>query len=146
MKGIGAFVKNKISLVVVTAIAVSVLLVPTMLYAQDELTLEGLAEQLRGLAERIEKLESAHSTTSVDGYCKLPNDFSFLDPEAESKWEELTEEETLSSFRKGLEFNAEAQKVTYYYEERFDGDSYGLFVTYDSECNPTVGEWEITSN
>ena len=138
--------KKRISVTVVTAIAVSVLLVPALLYAQDELTLEGLAEQLKALAERIEKLEAAHSTTSVDGFCKLPNDFDFLDPEAKSKWEELTEEETLSAFRRGMEFNAEAQKVTYYYEERFDRDSYGLFVSYDSECNPTVGEWELISD
>ena len=134
--------KKQILAAVVTAITVSVLIVPAFLYAQDELTLEGLAEQLTALVERIEKLEVAHTTTSVDGYCKLPNDFDHLDPEAESKWEALTGEETLSAFRKGLEFNAETQKVTYYYEERFDRDRYGLFVQYDNECNPTVGEWE----
>ncbi len=110
------------------------------------MTLEGLAEQLTALAERIENLEAAHTTVSVDGYCKLPNDFDHLDPEAESKWEVLTGEETLNAYRKGLEFNAEEQKVSYYYQERYDGDYYGLFVYYDSDCNPTVGEWEFLSD
>ena len=142
----GINMKKRISTVIVIALTVSVLLIPTLLYAQGELTLKGLAEQLTALVARIEKLEAAHATTSVDGYCKLPNDFDHLDTEAESKWEALTEEETLNSFRKGLEFNAEEQTISYYFQERFDGDYYGLFVYYDSECNPTVGEWEILAD
>ena len=127
-------------LIIISVLAV---LVPGALLAQDELTLEGLAEQLTALAERVSKLESDHATTKVDGYCKLPVDLDALDTEAESKWEELTGEETLTSYRRGVEFNAELQIVSYYYEERYDRDSYGLFVYYDSECNPTVGEWEL---
>jgi len=138
--------KKRIFTVVAVALTISMLLVPNLLFAEGELTLEGLADQLEALAERIEKLEAAHTTESVDGYCKLPNDSDHLDTEAESKWEALTEEETLTSYRKGLEFNAEEQTVSYYYRERFDGDYYGLFVYYDSECNPTVGEWEILSD
>ena len=138
--------KKRINTVVVVALTISLLLVPNLLFAEGELTLEGLADQLKALAERTEKLEAAHTTASVDGYCKLPNDFDHLDTEAESKWEALTEEETLTSYRQGMEFNAEEQTVSYYYRERFDGDNYGLFVYYDSECNPTVGEWEILSD
>ena len=127
-------------LIIISVLAV---LIPGALLAQDELTLEGLAEQLTALADRVSKLESDHATTKVDGYCKLPVDLDALDTEAESKWEELTGEETLSSYRRGVEFNAELQIVAYYYEERYDRDSYGLFVYYDSECSPTVGEWEL---
>ena len=85
-------------------------------------------------------------TVTVDGYCKLPVDLDDLDPEAESKWEALTGAETLTSYRKGVEFNAEQQIVSYYYQERHDGEYYGLFVYYDSDCNPKVGEWEILSD
>ena len=45
-----------------------------------------------------------------------------------------------------LSSNAELQIVSYYYEERYDRDSYGLFVYYDSQCNPTVGDWELLSD
>ena len=127
-------------LIIISVLAV---LIPGALLAQDELTLEGLAEQLTALADRVSKLESDHATTKVDGYCKLPVDLDALDTEAESKWEELTGEETLTSYRRGVEFNAELQIVSYYYEERYDRDSYGLFVYYDSQCNPTVGDWEL---
>lgn len=127
-------------LIIISVLAV---LIPGALLAQNELTLEGLAEQLTALAERVSKLESDHATTKVDGYCKLPVDLDALYTEAESKWEELTGEETLTSYRRGVEFNAELQIVSYYYEERHDRDSYGLFVYYDSQCNPTVGEWEL---
>ena len=127
-------------LIIISVLAV---LIPGALLAQDELTLEGLGEQLTALAERVSKLESDNATTKVDGYCKLPVDLDALDPEAESKWEELTGEETLTSYRRGVEFNAELQIVSFYYEERYDRDSYGLFVYYDSECNPTVGDWEL---
>ena len=130
----------------VIAFIISVLLIPTLLFAQGDLTLEGLAEQITSLTERITKLEAIHTTVTVDGYCKLPVSVSYLDPEAESKWEALTGEETLTSFREGVEFNADQQKVSYYYQERYDGDYYGLFVYYDSDCNPTVGEWEILSD
>ena len=51
-----------------------------------------------------------------------------------------------NALRRGIEFNAEQKAVSYYYEERYDRDSYGLFVYYDSECNPTVGEWELLSD
>lgn len=138
--------KKQFISVVVTAIAVSILLFPTLLFAQGELTLEGLAEQITGLAERLDILEAAHTTVSVDGYCKLPNDIDHLDTDAESKWEALTGEETLNAYKKGMEFNAEEQMVSYYYCERYDGDKYELFVYYDSDCNPTVGEWEILSD
>lgn len=127
-------------LIIISVLAV---LIPGVLLAQDELTLEGLAEQLSALAERVSKLESDHATTKVDGYCKLPVDLDALDTEAESKWEELTGEETLTSYRRGVEFNAEQQIVSYYYEERYDRDRYGLFVYYDGDCNPTVGDWEL---
>ena len=127
-------------LIIIFVLAV---LIPGALLAQDELTLEGLAEQLTALAERVSELESDHATTKVDGYCKLPVDLDALDTEAESKWEELTGEETLTSYRRGVEFNADLQTVSYYYEERYDRDSYGLFVHYDSQCNPTVGDWEL---
>ena len=127
-------------LIIISVLAV---LIPGALLAQDELTLEGLAEQLTALADRVSKLESDHATTKVDGYCKLPVDLDALDTEAESKWEELTGEETLTSYRRGVEFNAELQIVSYYYEERYDRDSYGLFVYYDSQCNPTVDDWEL---
>ena len=127
-------------LIIISVLAV---LIPGALLAQDELTLEGLAEQLTALADRVSKLESDHATTKVDGYCKLPVYLDALDTEAESKWEELTGEETLTSYRRGVEFNAELQIVSYYYEERYDRDSYGLFVYYDSQCNPTVGDWEL---
>ena len=130
----------------VIAFIISVLLIPTLLFAQGDLTLEGLAEQITSLTERITKLEAIHTTETVDGYCKLPDDIDHLDPEAESKWEALTGEETLTSYREGVEFNADQQKVSYYYQERYDGDYYGLFVYYDSDCNPTVGEWEILSD
>jgi len=130
----------KRNLIIISVLAV---LIPGALLAQDELTLEGLAEQLNAIAERVTKLESANSTTKVDGYCKLPVDLDALDTEAESKWEELTGEEALTSYRRGVEFNAEQEVVSYYYEERYDGDKYGIFVYYDSECNPTVGEWEL---
>ena len=130
----------------VIAFIISVLLIPTLLFAQGDLTLEGLAEQITSLTERISKLEAFHTTVTVDGYCKLPVDISHLDPEAESKWEVLTGEETLTSFREGVEFNADQQIVSYYYQERYDGDYYGLFVYYDRDCNPTVGEWEILSD
>ena len=131
---------------VVIALSISVLLIPTLLYAQGDLTLEGLAEQITALTERISKLEAAHTTVTVDGYCKLPVDIDHLDPEAESKWEALTGEETLTSYRKGVEFNPDQQIVSYYYQERHDRDNYGLFVYYDRDCNPTVGEWEILSD
>ena len=130
-------------LIIISVLAV---LIPGALLAQNELTLEGLAEQLTALAERVSKLESDHATTKVDGYCKLPVDLDAIDTEAESKWEELTGEETLTSYRRGVEFNAELQIVSYYYEERYDRDSYGLFVYYDSQCNPTVGDWELLSD
>ena len=130
----------------VIAFIISVLLIPTLLFAQGDLTLEGLAEQITSLTERITKLEAIHTTVTVDGYCKLPVSISYLDPEAESKWEELTGEETLTSFREGVEFNADQQIVSYYYQERYDGDYYGLFIYYDSDCNPTVGEWDILSD
>ena len=126
---------------IVIAFCVSVLLIPTLLHAQGDLTLEGLAEQITALTERIGILEAAHMTVTVDGYCKLPVDLDDLDPEAESKWEALTGEETLTSYRRGVEFNAELQIVSYYFRERHDGENYGLFVYYDSDCNPTVGEW-----
>ncbi len=127
-------------LIIISVLAV---LIPGALLAQEELTLEGLAEQLTALAERVSKLESDHATTKVEGYCKLPVDLDAIDTEAESKWEELTGEEALTSYRRGVEFNAEKQIVSYYYEERYDRDSYGLFVYYDSQCNPTVGDWEL---
>lgn len=127
-------------LIIISVLAV---LIPGALLAQDELTLEGLAEQLTALADRVSKLESDHATTKVDGSCKLPDGLGSLDPEAATKWEELTGEETLNALRRGIEFNAEQQIVSYYYEERYDRDSYGLFVYYDSECNPTVGDWEL---
>ncbi len=130
----------------VIAFIISVLLIPTLLFAQGDLTLEGLAEQITSLTERITKLEAIHTTVTVDGYCKLPVSISYLDPEAESKWEELTGEETLTFFREGVEFNADQQIVSYYYQERYDGDYYGLFIYYDSDCNPTVGEWDILSD
>ena len=100
----------------VIAFIISVLLIPTLLFAQGDLTLEGLAEQITSLTERITKLEAIHTTVTVDGYCKLPDDIDHLDPEAESKWEALTGEETLTSYREGVEFNADQQKVSYYYQ------------------------------
>ena len=84
------------------AFIISVLLIPTLLFAQGDLTLEGLAEQITSLTERITKLEAIHTTVTVDGYCKLPDDIDHLDPEAESKWEALTGEETLTSYRREL--------------------------------------------
>ena len=131
---------------IVIAFCVSVLLIPTWLHAQGDLTLEGLAAQITALTERISILEAAHTTVTVDGYCKLPVDSDHLDPKAESKWEALTGEETLTAYRRGIEFNAEQQIVSYFYQERHDGEYYGLFVHYDSDCNPTVGEWEVLSD
>ena len=58
----------------VIAFIISVLLIPTLLFAQGDLTLEGLAEQITSLTERITKLEAIHTTVTVDGYCKLPVD------------------------------------------------------------------------
>ena len=133
----------KRNLIVIVAAA---LLIPGVLLAQGELTLESLFEQLTALTERVTNLEDAHTTTKVNGYCKLPVDLDGLETEAESKWEELSGEETLLSFRRGVEFNADEELVSYYYEERYDGDKYGLFVYYDRECNATVGEWEILSD
>ena len=42
----------------VVAFIISVLLIPTLLFAQGDLTLEGLAEQITSLTERITKLEA----------------------------------------------------------------------------------------
>ena len=130
----------------VIALCLSVLLVPTLLFAQGDLTLERLAEQVAALSERISNLEAAHTTVTVDGYCKLPVGLDELDPVAETKWEVLTGEETLRTFRRGVEFNPDRQIVSYYYQERYDGDHYGLFVYYDRDCNATVGEWENLSD
>ena len=140
----------KRNLIIAALLAV---LIPGALLAQDEVTLESLAEALAtltgrvdGAEARIDALEAHHAATKIDGYCKLPDGLGSLDPEAATKWEELTGEETLNALRRGIEFNAEHQTVSYYYEERYDRDSYGLFVYYDSECNPTVGEWELLSD
>ena len=127
------------------AFIISVLLIPTLLFAQGDLTLEGLAEQITSLTDRINKLRPSHHSDS-GWLLQTPSRHSHLDPEAESKWEVLTGEETLTSYRKGAEFNADQQIVSYYYQERYDGDYYGLFVYYDRDCNPTVGEWEILSD
>ena len=55
----------------VIAFIITVLLIPTLLFAQGDLTLEGLAEQITSLTDRISKLEAFHTTVTVDGYCKL---------------------------------------------------------------------------
>ena len=140
----------KRNLIIAALLAV---LIPGALLAQDEITLESLAETIATLTgrvdnaeARIDALEAHHAATKVDGYCKLPYERDFIEREALSKWEELTGEESLLTFISGIEFNSDLQVVSYYYKERFDRDNYGLFVYYDSECNPTVGEWELLSD
>ena len=54
-----------------------------------------------------------------------------LEPEIESRWEELPGTETLWTFRQGLEFNLDHQNVSYCYQESHAGKSCGLFVWYD---------------
>ena len=76
-----------------------------------------------------------------DGAYRIPNDNDGLEPEIESKWAELTGEETLWAFRQGIEFNPDQQIVSYYYRESHEGRSCGLFVWYDRQCRLTVGDW-----
>lgn len=133
----------KRTLIIIALLALLALLAPAALWAQEELTLEVLAETVAALAERVEIIEGRHQTTKIDSFCKLPNDINALDPEAATKWEALTGEEALTSFRRGLEFSAESETVTFYFEERHNRDSYGIFVSYDKDCNASVGEWTL---
>ena len=53
--------------IVVTLVA----LLPTIPLAQDEHSLEGLAGQLTGLAERVERLLTPDAYVAEDGSCQL---------------------------------------------------------------------------
>lgn len=72
-------------------VAVLALIVPGVLLAQDELTLEGLAETVAGLVERIEAVESILSgpgAIAVDGGCQIAGDGGAQN-ETVVKWQEL---------------------------------------------------------
>lgn len=64
--------KKRFLLIVVVAIAI---ILPSMIWAQEEgLTLEGVAEQVAGLVERVEALESLYMRSVVsgdEGICQL---------------------------------------------------------------------------
>ena len=58
----------------IVVVVLLALLVPGVLVAQEELTLEGLAEAVAGLTERIEVLERLYTPTAVideEGNCQL---------------------------------------------------------------------------
>lgn len=123
-------------------IAVLAIVVPGALLAQDELTLEGLAEQVAALVERVEAVEAKLAPiTTEDGVCvQYAN--GQVQRETVTKYFDAYEENLETSRLRlvAIQFGTETGLTVYHFEEVFADRS--VTETWRGCEFLDVGEWQ----
>ena len=106
----------KLTIVVVVLLA---LFVPGVLAAQGELTLEGLAEQVAGLAEKIAIVEAKlEPVTTADGVC-IQYSYGQLQRETITKYFDSFDENIGSATLEAVHYDVERGLTTYHFRDGY---------------------------